>query len=351
MYKKYMPSLPSLERYSQKKKTVLMRIDCDVDIKNGKILDDTRLISSIGSIKKLLKLKSKIILIGHLGRPEGHDRDSSLSPIAKWYSEFFHISMESLQSPFGGWSLGKNIVLYENLRYFMEEEQNDKEFAKMLSQGADIFVNEAFAVAHRAHASIVGIPEYLPAYAGLHFTKEVQEFEKILSEPKRPLVVIIGGAKIETKLPMVEKMHEIADYVLVGGEVAAHTKELIRVQHDTSKNKRSLVFVADLTDSGLDITNQSAENFIQLIKNAKTIVWNGPLGQTGKNPVTEQGTRMIAKAIIDAHAYSVVGGGDTVSYLKQHRILDKFNFVSVGGGAMLEYFSGETLPAIRALLR
>jgi phosphoglycerate kinase len=351
MYKKYMPSLLSLEKFSKKNKTVLVRIDSDVDIKSGKIIDDTRLLSSIQSIKKLLRLNSSIILLGHLGRPERHDIEETLLPVAQWYGKFLNLPVHDIASPFGGWQIGKTIRLHENLRFFMEEEQNDEEFVKTLIEGADIYVNEAFAVSHRAHASIVGIPKYLPSYAGIHFMKEVQEMEKVLSNPKRPLAILIGGAKIETKLPMVEKMHEVADYVLVGGEVASHTKELIKIQHHTHPNRRSMVFVSDLIDSGLDITPQSTENFIQVIKSAKTIVWNGPLGQTGKNPLTELSTRAIAKAIADSHAYSIIGGGDTVSYLRQHKMLDKYDFVSVGGGAMLEYLSGAELPGIKALLR
>lgn len=326
-----------------------MRIDCDVDIHNGKILDDTRLLSSLKSLKKLLKNNCQVLLVGHLGRPDGHDLSCSLRPVAAWYARTLQCQVQEYSSPFGGWKIGVNIILFENIRFFTEEEHNDSEFAHSLASQAEVFVNEAFAVSHRVHASTVGVTKFLRSYAGIHFTQEVAELEKILRTPKRPLVVIIGGAKIDTKLPMVEKMHEIADYVLVGGEVADHTKELIKVQHDNRKNKRSMVLVADLTDSGLDITAKSAENFAQIIENAKTVVWNGPVGQTGKNPFTEQGTRVIAHAIAHSHAYSIVGGGDTLSYLRQHRMLDKFNFVSVGGGAMLEFLSGEKLPAIEAL--
>lgn len=344
-----MAALSSLASKKIKKKTVLMRIDCDVDIKKGVILDDTRLLSSISSLKMLLKNKCKIILVGHVGRPDGHDLACTLLPIAKWYARYLNTSLQEYMSPFGGWQIGKHVLLYENIRFFMEEEQNDAAFAKSLTENADVFVNEAFAVSHRAHASTVGVTKYLPSYAGLHFIREVKEFENILDNPKRPLVVIIGGAKIDTKLPLVEKMSQVADYVLVGGEVADHTKELIKVQQDNSKNKRSMVLVADLVESGLDITRKSAENFVEVIEKAKTIVWNGPVGQTGKNPVTEQGTHILAHAVANNHAYSIIGGGDTLSYLRQHRILDKYNFVSVGGGAMLEFLSGEKLPAVEAL--
>ncbi len=346
-----MAALSSLVSSRIKNKTVLLRIDSDVDIRAGRILDDTRLLSSIESIRTLQKNKCNIILVGHLGRPEGRDRSWSLHPIAKWYSQILHQPLQEHSSPFGGWKIGKSIVLLENIRFFDEEEQNDKEFSKQLANLADVFVNEAFAVAHREHASTVGVARILPSYAGIHFTKEIHTLEKVMNNPNRPLAVLIGGAKIETKLPMVEKMHAVADFVLVGGEVADHAKELMKVQHARSTRKRSIILVADLIDSGLDITMKSAQNFIQVLNTAKTIVWNGPVGKTGHNPLTEQGTRLIAHALAHSPAYTVVGGGDTVSYLRQNKMLDKFSFISTGGGAMLELLSGKKLPAYEVLRR
>jgi phosphoglycerate kinase len=333
------------------RKRVIMRIDSDVDIEKNKILDDTRLLSSGESLQNLHKRKCFVTLIGHLGRPDGVDSLYSLLPIAEWYGKYLNKPITQAADAFGGWFIGKNIRLLENIRFFVEEEKNDTHFAKELASLGEIFINEAFAVSHRAHASTVGITRYLPSYAGIHFEKEVKVLKNVLQHPKRPLVVIIGGAKIETKLPMVEKMHSVADFVLVGGEVADHTRELIKVQHSSLPNRKSIVLVAELTDDKLDITKQSTENFIQVLQTAKSIVWNGPLGKTGHDPVTEQGTRLLADAIAHSHAYTIVGGGDTISYLKQHKLLDKFSFVSVGGGAMLEFLSGRTLPAIIPLLK
>lgn len=345
-----MAALPTLSRIRKKRQHVLMRIDADVDIKNSRILDDTRLVSSLQSLAYLRKLRSQISLVGHIGRPEGRNLKYTLEPIAHWFG---HVLKESVQKDssdgFGGWQIGKQIRLYENIRFFSEEEKNSSQFAHELSQNHDLFVNEAFAVAHRAHASTVGITKYIPSVAGLHFEREIKELDAVLSRPKRPFVVVIGGAKIETKLPMVEAMHTIADFVLVGGEVASHTKELITVQHKKLAQKRSVVLVADLTQTGLDITPQSAENFAQIIATAKTVIWNGPVGQTGHSPITEEGTRVVSSAVVNSHAYTIVGGGDTLSYLKQHKLLDKCSFVSVGGGAMLEYLSGVDLPAVEAL--
>lgn len=344
-----MAVLSTLTSARIKNKTVLLRIDSDVDIRSGKIVDDTRLLSSLESIRTLRRNKCKIILVGHLGRPDGHESSSSLHPVAKWYAKALNLEVSKHRSPFGGWMLGRYITLLENIRFFTEEEQNNIEFAQQLASLADVFVNEAFAVAHREHASTVGVAKILPAYAGIHFTKEINSLEKILYDPKRPLAVLIGGAKIETKLPLVQKMHEVADFVLVGGEVADHEKELIKVQHANKQRKRSIVLVADLTPTGLDITEKSAENFINVMRTAKTVVWNGPVGKTGGHPLTENGTRLIADALAQSHAYTIVGGGDTLSYLHQQRMLDKFSFVSTGGGAMLELLSGKKLPAVEVL--
>lgn len=346
-----MAALLSLSSHPPKNKRVLVRIDSDVDIEDGKILDDTRLLSALETIRLLLSHKNQVILIGHLGRPDGIDSNLTLAPAAHWFGRVLKTHVSGSTELFGGWHIGPHLRLLENIRFFSEEEENDKSFSKELASLGDVFVNEAFAVAHRAHASNVGITAFLPAFAGLHFEQEVRVLTSVLEHPKRPLAVVIGGAKIETKLPMVEKMHTVADFVLVGGEVAAHTKELIQVQHEQVTNKRSIVLVGDLIESGLDITQQSAENFCEVLDTAKTIVWNGPVGQTGKDPVTEQATRIIAHTVANSHAYTIVGGGDTLSYLKQHRLLDKFSFVSVGGGAMLEFLAGKELPAISVLLK
>ena len=345
--------MPSLRTVSQlhdlKDKRVLVRIDSDVDLYEDKILDDTRLKSSLETIKYILKHGGDVILLGHLGRPDGEDKKLTLKPIAKWYAkEFGGVTEEKEVNGFKKWKIKDNLFLLENLRFYKGEEENDPEFVKQLAKLGEIYINEAFAVSHRDHASITGIAKLIPSYAGFHLEKEIETLGKILKDPKRPLVVLIGGAKIETKLPMVEKMHHVADYVLVGGEIAEQDRILIKVQHEKLSGRRSIVLVANNTPDGFDITDKDAENFIQIFLLAKTIVWNGPVGKMG-NPKTEENTLKIAKAVAGSKGYTVVGGGDTLTLLKEHNLIDKFDFISTGGGAMLEFLSGETLPGIKTL--
>lgn len=343
-------------------KTVLVRIDSDVDIENTKsagkkiIIDDTRLLASDETIKHILKNGGDVMLLGHLGRPDGkRNLDLSLLPIAEWYAgKYKGKPVAQNFGEFHGWKITEHISLVENLRFDSREEDCDKEFARELALLGDIYVNDAFAVSHRKHASIVGICEFLPSYAGIHFAYEVEVLGKVLENPARPLVVVIGGAKIETKLPLVERMHHVADYVLVGGEIAEQDAVLITVQHEKIQGKKSLVLVGELTETKKDVTQKSIENFKQVLGLAQTIVWNGPMGlirnkKDRTSEDTERGTRELAKAISSLEAYSVVGGGDTLAYLKELKLLNKFSFVSTGGGAMLEFLAGEKLPGIISL--
>lgn len=333
-----------------KGKKVLVRIDSDVCIENGKILDDTRLEASLKTIQYLQEHGGIVILLGHSGRPNGKAVSKfTLEPVAKWYEHKLSGHMEATKlGEFSGWKISDNLFLLENLRFYKGEEENNPEFATQLASLGNIYVNEAFAVSHRNHASITGVPKLLPSYAGLHLQEEVEELSKILENPKRPLVVLIGGAKIETKLPIVEKMHHVADYVLVGGKIAEETRVLIKVQHEKITGQKSVILVADNIPAGDDITLKDTESFIQIISLGKTIVWNGPMGKMG-NPKTEKNTLEIARAIIHSNAYSVIGGGDSIALLSSHHLLDKFSFVSTGGGAMLELLSGKPLPGIKVL--
>lgn len=345
-----MIKLPNLESAEAQNRKVFLRLDLDVSIENGKISDNFRLLATFPTLKFLLDQNCPIIIAGHLGRPEGKDLKLTLKPVADWYAAKFKIQSSNIKiGEFDGWKIGKKIQLLENLRFYPEEEANDLEFAKKLSSLSEIYINDAFAASHRSHASIVGMPKFLPHYAGLRFQKEVEELSKVLDNPKRPLTVIIGGAKIETKLPLVEKMHHFADYVLVGGEIAENDKILAKVAHEKQKDKKSILIVSDLTADNKDITEHSAQNFVQVIKNSKTVVWNGPMGLFEE--CFDLGTREIAKAIASSGAYTIVGGGDTVTFLKNEGLLDKFSFVSTGGGAMLEFLSGEQLPGISVLTK
>ena len=214
---------------------------------------------------------------------------------------------------------------------------------------ADIYINDAFAMCHRNHASIVGVTKFLPHFAGLHLEEEIKNLTHAMSNPKRPLVVIVGGKKIETKLPLVEKMHRIADYVLVGGKIAQESTAFLKVRHEKIEGSKSVLLVADLTPDGKSITEKSLYNFLDIIPLAKTIVWNGAMGYIAREEDEFQATRKVAEAIIDSKAYSIVGGGDTVEFLNRINLLDKFSFASTGGGAMLAFLSGEKLPGIEAL--
>ena len=351
--------LPLLKNANVSGKTVFLRADLDVPLSqlstiNNKQLtieDDTRLVSAIPTIEYLLKHNAKVIIGGHLGRPKGVDRNLSLEPIAEWFCSKYHVSSIKYgkRGEFNGWEIGENIFLLENLRFFEGEEKNDEGFSKNLASLAQIYVNDAFAMCHRNHASIVGITHFLPPAVGFHLEKEVQNLTRAMENPKRPLVVIVGGKKIETKLPIVSKMHRIADYVLVGGKIAEESQAFLKVRYEKIQGKKSVLLIADSTPDGLSITEKSLYNFLDIIPLAGTIIWNGTMGFIGEKEDEFQATRKIARAIIKSKAYSVVGGGDTVEFLNKLGILDKFSFASTGGGAMLAFLSGEKLPGIEAL--
>jgi len=360
--------LPALEKAKVFGKTVFLRADLDVPLESQKskvksqksIEDDTRLKAGLTTIEYLLKHGAKVILAGHLGRPEGIDKSLSLEPVARWLLQKIK-NQSPIQSgtkikntkigEFEGWKITPKLFLLENLRFYKGEENpstsSGLEFARKLSSLADIYVNDAFAVCHRTHASIVSVPKYLPHFAGLHLQEEIKVLSSVLDKPKRPLVVIIGGAKIETKLPLVEKMADFADYVLVGGKIAKEFTEILKAQNQ-NKIRKTTLLVADLNQDGSDITPKSVGNFLQIISLAKTVVWNGPVGKIS-NKDSGYGTLKLAEGIVKSKAYSVVGGGDTVAFLKKMGLINNFSFVSTGGGAMLEFLSGKKLPGLAIL--
>lgn len=361
-----MIKLPDLKKTDLESRKVLLRLDLDVPLSpNSTIQDDTRLLDSLETLTYLLDNGATVFIIGHLGRPEHklkiqnseskiEDSKYSLEPVARWFKKHFNNTYqhsETFIDGFYGWKISEYLFLLENLRFYKGEEENDREFSKKLASLADIYVNDAFAVSHREHSSLVGVAKFLPHFAGFRLRKEVETLGNILQNPKRPLVVIIGGAKIETKLPVVEKMHHLADYVLVGGKIAEETKVLLKVQHEKVKGRKSVLLVADLNSQETDITPKDAENFLQIINLAKTVVWNGPLGKVEEQiGDKDAGSFKVASCIVKSGAYSIVGGGDTLGFLQKIGLLSKFSFVSTGGGAMLEFLSGEKLPGIEALI-
>jgi len=329
-----------------------MRCDFNVPLdEKGAILDDFRIKQTIPTIDYLMEKGAKIILMSHLGKPGGKVVENlRLTPVQEKLMEYLDISITKTQD-----CLGKEIedrisemqpgkiLLLENLRFHKEEEENEENFAKALSKLGDIYINEAFSCSHRAHASMVGIPKYLPSGAGFLLEKEVKILFQIRENPKRPLVIIIGGKKAEDKAKVVEKFSERADFVLVGNLVAKEIEEKkIKVI-----NLEKIVFSV-LDEKLLDLDEKSIENFKEKIALAKTIFWAGPLGKIEEERY-QKGTSEIAQAILKSRAFSVIGGGDTIEFINKIGLIEKFNHVSTGGGAMLEFLAGEKMPGLMAL--
>lgn len=350
-----MINLPDLKSARVAGKRVFLRLDLDAPRSEHGVIDTTRIDAGFPTLEFLLKNGCEVIIGSKLGRPEGIDKNLSLRGIGLALSARLEIPVgefrETKLNGFDAFKMGDRVTLLENLRFYKEEEENDLEFSQKLASLAQIYVNEAFAVSHRSHASIVGIPKLLPHFAGFRFLKEIEELSKVLENPARPLVVVIGGAKIETKLPLVNKMVGFADKVLVGGEIA----EEFKAQSPELKIESENLEIADLNDDKKDITPQSVQKFAGIINTAKTVVWNGPMGEiskeTNKSLLSEVGTKEIALVISKCNAHTIVGGGDTIGFLNKHGLLDNFSFVSMGGGAMLTFLSGENLPGLEALTK
>ncbi|OGD86510.1 hypothetical protein A2870_02660 [Candidatus Curtissbacteria bacterium RIFCSPHIGHO2_01_FULL_41_11] len=345
-------------------KRIFLRADLDVDISNSELNKNVRLRNLLPSVDYLLENGAKqVIVAGHIGRPS-----PAASTDAKALADKSdgkppnydpNLSTKNLVEPLER-ILGRSVVfkddlefdepeslksltqllLLENLRFWPGEEANDAEFAKKLADLADCFVNDAFAVCHRAHASMVGVPKLLPHAAGLHLQEEVETLSKLLAQPEKPFVAIVGGAKIETKIPLIENLSRVADKVLVGGYLP------VEIEKDNVELPKN-VLVATLGADKKDIDEVSVKKFSDVIAQAKTAVWNGPMGLYEDG--FEKGTVAVAEALIEYAKYSVVGGGETSDFLASKKLLDSFSFVSSGGGAMLEFLSGKTLPAIAAL--
>ncbi|MBR3269700.1 phosphoglycerate kinase [Candidatus Saccharibacteria bacterium] len=336
-----------------KDKNVLVRVDYNVPLKDGKVESDLRIRASLPTINYLLENKaSKIILISHLGRPEGKQNEEfSLVPVAKELEKllpghkigFYNLPKagEKIEIP-----KDTKIVLLENLRFDPGEEANDKEFIKNIidSVNADTFVQDGFAVVHRAHASTDAVKNFLPVSAGLLLEKEVTNLKKALENPEHPVVLIIGGAKVDDKQPLIDKFVNIADYILVGGKIAA----------DGYKSDNAKIIVAndfdeDAEGAKLDIGPVSTAEFVKYLNGAKTIIWNGCLGKT-EDPAFATASSIIADIIgKNQAATTIICGGDTTgfveNYMEIHKDL-KYSLISTGGGASLEFLLGKTLPGL-----
>lgn len=337
-------------------KRVLIRCDFNVPLDvRGNILDDFRLRATLPTIEYLAEQKAKVILMSHLGDPGGKRvKELSLSPIAIRLVELLGREVnfapdcvgEVVELAIGEMQPG-TIILLENLRFHEGEEENDSEFAESLAKLGNIFVQDAFGACHRRHASIVSLPGLLPSYAGLLLEKEITALNRLIKNIERPLVVVIGGKKVETKAGMIERFVNDADYVLVGHLIAQEMQER-KLPFVRAKN---IIFPQDEIERDgkiLDIGPRTAKLFAKILRNSKTVLWNGPLGMIEEEEFS-QGTLAVAKAVIESGAFSVVGGGETMEFINRHGLADKFSHVSTGGGAMLAYLAGEKLPGLEAL--
>ena len=350
--------MKTVRDFNVKGKKVLVRCDFNVPLNEKKeILDDFRIRKTIPTIEYLIKNGAKIILISHLGRPvsnESQISEYSLRPVVLKLEQLLNQGVEFLDDCVGEKVESKveeikpgGIVLLENLRFHKEEKENNFKFAKSLAELGDIFINDAFGVSHRVHASIVGIPKFLPSGIGFLFEKEIKSLDKIIKNPEKPLIAIIGGKKVETKAGVINKISEIADFILIGHLIQKEISEKkITIIHSLKILKP--IDNSNKDNNSFDIGPKTINLFKEKIKGAKTIFWSGPLGKIEEKNF-QTGSREIAKAIIESGAFSVVGGGETVEFLNEIKMTEKFNHVSTGGGAMLQYLAGEELPGLKAL--
>ena len=347
--------MKTIRDFDVSNKRVLSRVGFDIPLDNGgDILDDFRIQKSLPTIKHLIENDAKVILISHLGRPLSRVKKYSLKPISLQLSGLLNKPVKFLDDCIGkqveqevGKMSAGEIILLENLRFYKQETERGAEFTKKLAKLGDIFIQDAFGVCHREHASVTEIPKFLPSGIGLLIEQEIKILKELREKPQKPLIAIIGGAKAKTKIKALNKISEIADNILIGHLI----QEEIDEQNFEIQNPQKIIGPIDslrLDNKDLDIGTETINLFTQKILTGKTIFWNGPVGDINDEKFT-RGSLEIAKAIIASGAYSIVGGGDTVGFLRQNDIRDKFNFVSTGGGAMLVFLSGNPLPGLEAI--
>jgi len=384
----------TVEDFDVKNKRVLVRVDFNVPLKDGKVGDDTRIKAALPTINYLLEKNAAVILCSHLGRPKGSpDLAFSLEPVARYLSNLInnkvHFSSECVgplaEKAAADLKPGEILVL-ENTRFYPGETKNDEEMSKQLASLAEVFVNDAFGSAHRAHASTVGVTNYLPSVAGFLLQREIKFLDQAIEDPKRPFVAILGGAKISDKIGVIKNLLSKADTVLIGGgmantffkaqgypvgdslvedEVLDIAKELVgdgvlklRLPIDVviadkfENDAETMVVEAGPIQDGwriLDIGPKTVENYSKIVEEAGTVVWNGPMG-VFEMPNFAKGTFEIARAVAASNAISIIGGGDSAAAIQQSGLSDKITHISTGGGASLEMLEGIQLPGLAALL-
>jgi phosphoglycerate kinase len=376
-------------------KRVLVRVDFNVPLEGSEIRDDTRIRAALPTIQNLLDRDAAVILISHLGRPKGQPNPKySLAPVAKRLSTLLDRSVSFVPDVIGEQAVNAarqlqpgSVLLLENVRFEPGEEKNDAALAAKLAALADVYVNDAFGAAHRAHASTEAIAHLLPAYAGTLMLGEIDALQRLVGSPRAGFVAIIGGAKVSDKISILERLVDQVDSLLIGGGMAntfllerGHevgtslaeadaTDDARRVVELAKQRGTTILLPADVvvapgiesdkttvvsieavpSDQGIfDIGPEAINTFASAIRNARTIFWNGPMGVFEK-PQFATGTTAIANAVADSDAFSVIGGGDSVAAVEAAGVADKISHISTGGGASLEFVEGRTLPGIEAL--
>jgi 3-phosphoglycerate kinase len=387
----------SIKDIDVKGKRVLMRVDFNVPLdKQQNITDDNRIRAALPTINYILENNAKLILMSHLGRPKGEVKpEYSLKPAAEALSRLIGKPVKMLGDCVGeevrdavSRMSGGDVVMLENLRFHKQETDNDQAFSKELASFGDVFVNDAFGTCHRAHASTEGVTHYLESVSGLLVEKEIEYFQKVITNPDKPFVFLLGGAKVADKIPVIENMMDKANTIIIGGAMAYTFMKVKNIDIGSSRVEQEMIDTAiailqkaktkgveivlpidhvvtdnieaasniKITDGesidksfmGVDIGPKSINLFMEEIKTAKTIVWNGPVG-IFENDRFAGGTKALAYAIAESDAVSVIGGGDTAAAVAKFNVADKMSHISTGGGASLEYLEGKALPGVAAL--
>ena len=388
--------LNTIKEADLKGKRVVIRVDFNVPLKNGVVTDNTRIKAALPTVKYILEQGASLVVMSHFGRPKGQKNpDFSMAPIAKEFEALLgkpvklapDVIGDEVEAEVKALKPGE-VLLLENVRFYKEEEANDPEFAKKLASYGDIYCNDAFGTAHRAHASTEGVSHYLPSYAGFLIEKEVKFMAPLLENPDKPFVAIIGGSKVSSKITVLESLVRTCDTVVIGGgmaytflKVQGHKIGKSLVEDDYLETASSFLKKAaekgvevilpvdhvaaaefaetaepvyvdgvDIPDDlmGMDIGPKTTEKIVAAVKKAKSVVWNGPMG-VFEFAAFAKGTEEVAKALAASDATTVVGGGDSVAAINKFGLADKISHVSTGGGASLEFLEGKELPGIKAL--
>lgn len=387
----------SVKDVDLKGKRVFCRVDFNVPMKDGQVTDETRIRAALPTINYLTEQGAKVILASHLGRPKGAVvEELRLTPVAKRLSELLGKDVKKADEAYGdsvkelvGTMNEGDVLLLENVRFYAGEEKNDPELAKAFAELADVYVNDAFGAAHRAHASTEGIAHHIPAVSGLLMEKELAVLGKAMSSPERPFTAIIGGAKVKDKIGVIENLLEKVDNLIIGGGLAytfvkAQGHEIGKSLLEEDKMDLALSFIEKAKEKGvkfympvdvivsddfsedantkvvsieeipadweaLDIGPKTAEIYSEVIQNSKLVIWNGPMGVFELNKFAG-GTKAVAEALAEANdTYSVIGGGDSAAAVEKFHLADRMSHISTGGGASLEFIEGKELPGVVAL--